>query len=79
MSNTDLVLLKCGVTERKALSKLILGIIEVKGVWQLKLHGQDDLVAAFHNPATSEMVVEIVQQVSMHFFCVPVSYSVNKR
>lgn len=50
LSRTDLLLRECGTSQRNALSKLILGIIEVKGDWQLKLSEEDDLISAFDDP-----------------------------
>lgn len=65
LSRTDLLLRECGTSQRNALSKLILGIIEVKGDWQLKLSEEDDLISAFDDPLRTEMVTEITQQVRL--------------
>eukprot|EP00878_Enallax_costatus_P005010 GHUV01005269.1.p1 GENE.GHUV01005269.1~~GHUV01005269.1.p1 ORF type:complete len:299 (+),score=47.71 GHUV01005269.1:90-986(+) len=63
LSNTDLVLRKCGVTVSTQLSKLIVGIVELKANWQLKLGPEDDLIEALHNPDKIEWVARIIQQV----------------
>jgi hypothetical protein len=69
LSTTDLLLRECGTSQRNALSKLILGIIEVKGDWQLKLSEEDDLISAFDDPLRTEMVTEITQQGARQISC----------
>ena len=56
-----------GTTDSDALSKLILGIVEVKGKWQLPLTGNDSLLDALQDPKEANMAVKTIQQVGMAF------------
>ena len=63
MCNTDLLLRRCGTTDRSEASKLILGVIEVK--WQLSLTGSNCLVGALQDPDKGKMAAKVIQQVGL--------------
>jgi len=65
MCNTDLLLRRCGTTDRSEASKLILGVIEVKGQWQLSLTCSNCLVGALQDPDKGKMAAKVIQQVGL--------------
>jgi hypothetical protein len=65
MCNTDLLLRRRGTTDKSETSKLILGVIEVKGQWQLSLTGSNCLVGALQDPDKGKMAAKVIQQVGL--------------
>lgn len=65
MSYTDIVLRRRGVSDKNNQSRLILGVVEVKGSWQLDLPDNTDLVTAQREPEVLKTFLSALQQVSL--------------
>jgi hypothetical protein len=55
---------KCGTSVYADASRLVLGVFEVKGSWQLKLDGNMSLQAALADENLGPSVAKVIQQVS---------------
>ncbi|WIA10292.1 hypothetical protein OEZ85_010486 [Tetradesmus obliquus] len=61
-SFTDMLVRKCGTSVYADASRLVLGVFEVKGSWQLKLDGNMSLQAALADENLGPSVAKVIQQ-----------------
>lgn len=63
LSFTDMLVRKRGVSDSKHPSNLVIGVVEIKGYWQLKMDGSRSLLDCLQDEQLGPSAANVMQQV----------------